>query len=102
MTDLTELLRKRDAFQDLRRAGRSITQSASAVGVSFDTALQWDREPRMIDVPAAAQYLGVGIRMVRNLIADRRLPFYKVGTLVRLSTVDLDDFLAANRVEAAP
>ncbi len=52
-----------------------------------------------IDVPSAAAYMGTGERFVRRLVAERRVPFHKVGRHVRLRTADLDAFLAAGRVE---
>ncbi len=55
--------------------------------------------PLLLDVKAAGEYLNIGERFVRRLIAERRIAFTKVGRLVRLDTADLDAFLAAGRVE---
>jgi excisionase family DNA binding protein len=55
----------------------------------------------MLDVTAAAAVLGTGTRYVRRLIAERRIPFYRVGRHVRIARADLDAFLAAGRVEAS-
>ncbi len=54
----------------------------------------------LLDVAAAADYLGTGERFIRRLIAERRIAFVKVGRLVRIDVRDLEDFLAAGRVEA--
>lgn len=54
--------------------------------------------PGMLDISAAAAYLGVSDRYVRLLISERRLTYYKIGRLVRFQTEDLDAFLKAGRV----
>jgi excisionase family DNA binding protein len=53
-----------------------------------------------LDVPGAAEYLGVGERFVRRLIQERRVPHFKLGSKVRLSPEDLDHLLAQARREA--
>lgn len=55
--------------------------------------------PLLLTVEEAAERLGTPVRFVRRLVADRRIPFHKVGRYVRLSAADLDDFIAAGRVE---
>lgn len=47
----------------------------------------------------AAKYLNVSERYMRRLVAERRVPFHKIGRLLRFLTCDLDDLLAAGRVE---
>jgi excisionase family DNA binding protein len=53
----------------------------------------------LLSVEAAAEYLGASPRFVRRLVAERRVPYVKVGRLVRLTAEDLDDYIAAARVE---
>lgn len=49
----------------------------------------------------AAQHLNCNERFIERLIAERRIPFHRLGgKLVRLSTADLDAFAEAGRVEA--
>jgi excisionase family DNA binding protein len=55
---------------------------------------------QLLDVTTAARYLGVTPRMVRGLLESRAVPFHKVGSLVRISTADLDAYLTAHRVPA--
>ena len=55
----------------------------------------------MLDVPATAAYLGVTERMIRRLIAERRIPFHHVGKFIRFDLEDLDDFVDQGRVEAS-
>lgn len=56
-----------------------------------------DRE-RMLDVVGLAARLGVTERFVRRLVHERRIPFYKVGSLVRFDVVDVEQWLATHRV----
>lgn len=54
-----------------------------------------------LDVPGAAEYLGVTERWIRTKVAERRLPHAKVGKFVRFKRDDLDAFAeAGRRVEA--
>ncbi|HEY8612998.1 MAG TPA: helix-turn-helix domain-containing protein [Roseomonas sp.] len=58
--------------------------------------------PALLDVPAAAARLGVPVSFVRRLVHERRVPFVKVGRLVRFDPADLEAFIAAARTEARP
>lgn len=58
------------------------------------------RTDRLLDVPAAASYLGVSPRFIRRLVAERRLAFVKLGRHVRFETASLDAFIDSGRVEA--
>jgi len=55
---------------------------------------------KYLTVDEAAEYLGTGVRFVRRIIAERRIPFHKVGKYVRLKIDDLEAFAEAGRVEA--
>jgi excisionase family DNA binding protein len=52
----------------------------------------------MLDVVGLAWRLGVTERFVRRLVHERRIPFYKVGSLVRFDVVDVEHWLATHRV----
>lgn len=54
----------------------------------------------LLTVEQAADYLNITDHFVRRLIRERRIPFLKVGRLVRLRRTDLDDYLAACAVPA--
>ncbi len=43
-------------------------------------------------------YLGTGERFVRRLVAQRRIPYVKLGKYVRLQRSSLDAFIEAGRV----
>lgn len=51
-------------------------------------------------VDEAAVHLGTGVRFVRRLIAERRIPYYKLGRHVRIQIQDLKSYLRDSRVEA--
>lgn len=55
---------------------------------------------RLLDVDAAAQYLSVTPRFIRRLVAERRVPFVKLGRHLRFDPADLDRFVEAGRVDA--
>jgi len=54
---------------------------------------------QLLTVTEAAERLDTPVRFVRRLIAERRIPFHKIGRHVRIHTHDIDDFIAAGRVE---
>ena len=54
----------------------------------------------LLTVDQAAERFGTSTRFVRRLVAERRIPFTKLGRHVRLDTADIDAFIAAGRVEA--
>ena len=53
----------------------------------------------MLDVRGAAARLGVTDRFVRRLVEERRIPFHKIGKLVRFDPVEVDRWIDACRVE---
>ena len=50
----------------------------------------------------AGDYLRTGERFVRRLIAERRIPYVKLGRHVRLQRSALDAFIESGRVPPAP
>jgi excisionase family DNA binding protein len=55
---------------------------------------------RRLSVEQAAPILGVSVYMVRSLIRQRRVPYYRVGRRIVLDPGDLEQFLQTHRVEA--
>lgn len=49
-------------------------------------------------VDEAAARLGVSVRFVRRLVAERRIPFVKVGKFVRFDPADLEEWIDDHRV----
>ncbi|MEU7903649.1 helix-turn-helix domain-containing protein [Actinoplanes sp. NPDC049118] len=53
----------------------------------------------LLTVADLALLLKVEVRFVRRLVAERRIPFHKVGKFVRFYRRDVEAFVAAGRVE---
>jgi excisionase family DNA binding protein len=52
---------------------------------------QRGQDRSLLDVPAAAIYMGCSHRFMRRLVQERRIPFVKLGgTKVRFLVLDLD------------
>jgi len=56
---------------------------------------------KMLSIPEVAHALGVSPRWVRRAVIERRLPYVKVGRLVRFDANDVEAFIATNRIEAS-
>ncbi|MGB5759742.1 MAG: helix-turn-helix domain-containing protein [Acidimicrobiales bacterium] len=54
----------------------------------------------LLDVDEAAAHLSVTPRFIRRLVAQRRVPYLKVGRFIRFDVSDLDAWLDACRVES--
>ena len=54
---------------------------------------------RLLTVEEAAARLGTPTRFVRRLVAERRIPFSKIGKYVRFRVEDIDSFIDAGRIE---
>lgn len=53
---------------------------------------------QLVDLPAVAEFLGVTERHIRRLVAERRIPFYKWGHLLRFDLVEVEAWLTSHRV----
>ena len=47
----------------------------------------------LMDIDAVARRLGVQVRHVRRLVAERRIPFVKWGHLLRFDPVEIEAWL---------
>lgn len=56
---------------------------------------------RLLDSAAAAEYLGITPRHLRELVYRREVPFVKVGRSLRFDLRRLDRWIAAHSSEAA-
>ena len=54
--------------------------------------------PRLLSIGQLAERLGTTPRHVRRLVAERRVPFVKVGRLVRFDPDDIAAWLDGRRV----
>lgn len=55
---------------------------------------------RIVDRSALAAYLGTTDRHVRNMVEHRRIPFVRVGRLIRFDLDDIDGWLDAHKTDA--
>lgn len=53
----------------------------------------------LLTIDQAAQRLNMSTRYVRRLVAERRIPFHRIGRAIRLTTTDVDAHITAGRVE---
>ena len=53
----------------------------------------------LLSVEQAAERLGTSPRFVRRLVFERRIADVKLGRHVRITSCDLDAFIAAGRVD---
>ena len=53
----------------------------------------------MLTIEEAAARIKMSVRYVRRLIAERRIPFHRLGRAVRIHPADLAAFVEAGRVE---
>jgi excisionase family DNA binding protein len=57
-----------------------------------------DTQP-LLDIDAAAAYLGTSVHFMRRLVREKRVTFYKLGKFVRFDPADLREFVNKGRVE---
>lgn len=54
---------------------------------------------RLLDIPSLAEHLGVSVRHVRRLVAERRVPFIKWGHFIRFDPDEIARWLDGHRQE---
>ena len=53
--------------------------------------------PQLLTIDQLAERLGVSIRHIRRLVAERRVPYLKVGWLVRFDPTEIASWLDGSR-----
>ena len=56
-----------------------------------------DALPQLLTIDQLAERLGVSVRHIRRLVAERRVPYLKVGWLVRFDPAEITAWLDAAR-----
>jgi excisionase family DNA binding protein len=56
-----------------------------------------DTLPRLLTIDQLAEHLGTSRRHLRRLIAERRIPYVKIGRLIRFDPHDIADWLEESR-----
>lgn len=55
-------------------------------------------KPGLMDVPAAAGWLGVSVSWLEKAVANRKVPHTRIGRNVRFSQTHLDEIVRRNEV----
>ncbi len=55
--------------------------------------------PRLVDIHEIAGHLGVSVRHVRRLVAERRIPYVKWGNLLRFNPQQISKWLTQRTVD---
>lgn len=55
---------------------------------------------RLLNITEVAEVLGVEVRHMRRLVAERRIPFIKWGHLLRFDPAEIDAWIDSARVPA--
>jgi excisionase family DNA binding protein len=55
----------------------------------------------LMDIGGVAERLSVRVRYVRRLVAERRIPYIKLGHLLRFDPAQIDEWLERSRVDEA-
>lgn len=58
--------------------------------------------PALMNIDQVAERLGVSVRHMRRLVAERRIPFVKWGHLLRFDPEDVDRWIEECAVPAMP
>lgn len=64
-----------------------------------NTSVPVERRAPLLDIDDVAQALGITRRHIQRLVAERRIPYFKVGRFVRFDPGALDVWLEEQRVE---
>jgi excisionase family DNA binding protein len=54
----------------------------------------------LMDIEAVATRLGISVRYVRRLVAERRIPYVKFGHLLRFDPGDIEAWIEKAKVDA--
>jgi excisionase family DNA binding protein len=55
--------------------------------------------PSLLGFDAVAEWLGVEVVFVRRLVAERRIPFLKIGKFVRFDPAEVSTWIDGQRVK---
>jgi excisionase family DNA binding protein len=72
---------------------------AERLAITVDDAASIDI-PRLVSGQRIAECLGITERHVKRLVAERRIPFVKVGRFIRFDTEAIARWIAASSVES--
>jgi excisionase family DNA binding protein len=56
----------------------------------------YDPKEPCLDIPELSAWLTISVRHVRRLVSERRIPFHKIGGLIRFIPSEIADWLDDN------
>lgn len=77
----------------------SFGHDTQKLGVDVGGIMAPVRAP-LVDIEGLADWLGTSVRHVRRLVAEKRLPYLKVGHLVRFDPEDIACWIKEKKVGA--
>lgn len=57
---------------------------------------------QLLTIEQVAEQFATSVRHIRRLVAEHRIPYLKVGWLVRFDAAEIGDWLDASRQRAVP
>ncbi len=57
---------------------------------------------RLINIPEAAEYVGLSLHTLYRMVSQRRIPYVKVGRLTKFDLTLLDEWIKTNTVMPLP
>lgn len=70
---------------------------------SLNDPIEPEEPPRLLDIKTltSEEWLNTTERQVRRLIADKKIPYVKVGHFVRFDPAEIRKWIDSNRVDVA-
>lgn len=53
---------------------------------------------RLLNIAEAADYLGIKVGTLYNWVNQKKIPYFKIGRLVKFSLAGLEDFINKNEI----
>ena len=60
--------------------------------------MQTEGKHKLLNVPRAADYLGIKISTLYQWVSQKKIPYFKSGRLVKFDLNDLDKFIEKTKV----
>jgi len=61
----------------------------------------YENLPRLLSIDELAGQLAITVRHVRRLVAEKRVPYVKVGRLIRFDAAEIMEWIESRRVSGS-
>jgi len=61
----------------------------------------YENLPRLLTIDELAGQLAITVRHVRRLVAEKRVPYVKVGRLIRFDAAEIMEWIESRRVSGS-